>query len=83
MIKDAHLVAISQVGFYFAFDCRFAINDLEVFEVSFLMVFMEEAGLYFRYLILLLIESDVLGEGSFAEKVVIFVEVDFDAGQGG
>ena len=50
--------------------------------MCFLMIFIEEHGLSLRDLVWLFIKSDIFGEGSSAEKVVIFIEVDFDGGEG-
>ena len=42
------------------------------------MIFIEEHGLGLGYLLLLLVEGDIVMVYSFGEEVIVFIEVDFE-----
>ena len=46
------------------------------------MIFIEEHGLGLGYLLLLLVEGDIVMVYSFGEEVIVFIEVDFEWGKG-
>ena len=71
-------MTVCEIGLDFAFDGGFTIDDLQIFEVCFFMIFIEEHGLGLGYLLLLLVEGDIVMVYSFGEEVIVFIEVDFE-----